>query len=74
MPGQTYDGLYEDLAEKGFGEAELELVIQLNLVEMHSDEFETTSTHFGERTEIMEWFKLTDLGREALKSIEAQVN
>ena len=74
MPEQTYDGLYENLAEKGFGQVELELVIQLNLVEMHSGEFETPSTHFGERTEIMEWFELTDLGRETLKSIEAQVN
>lgn len=74
MPEQTYDGLYENLAENGFGEAELEMVIQLNLVEMHSGEFETPSTHLGERTEIMEWFELTDLGRETLKSIEARVS
>jgi hypothetical protein len=74
MPEHTYDGLYENLAEEGFGEAELESVIQLNLVEMHSGEFETPDTHFGERTEIMEWFELTDLGRETLKSIVAQAN
>jgi hypothetical protein len=74
MPEQTYDGLFEDLAEKGFGEAELEMMIELNLVEMHSGEFETRNNQFGDQTEIMEWFQLTDLGKETLKSIEAQVD
>lgn len=72
MPESTYDGLFGDLAHKGFGESELGVVIDLNLVELHSAVFETPIDHFSNGSEVMEWLKLTDLGRKALKSIESQ--
>lgn len=73
MPAGTYDGLYEDLAKNGFEETELEKIVELNLVEMHSREFETPMNHLSEGTEVMEWFELTALGRKALESIETEV-
>jgi hypothetical protein len=72
MPESTYDGLYESLAESGFGEAELEAVIELNLVEMHSAEFETPINQLSDETEIVEWFELTELGRETLQSLDGE--
>ena len=75
MPAGTYDGLYEDLANNGFEETDLEKIVGLNLVEMHSGEFETpTSYQFSDGTEVMEWFEVTELGRKALESIEAEVD
>ena len=57
MPAGSYEGLYEDLAKNGFEETELEKIIGLNLVEMHSGEFETSTRHLIDRTEVMEWFR-----------------
>lgn len=71
MPAGTYDGLYEELAKNGFGETELEKIIELNLVEMHSGEFETSMV--SDETDVMEWFELTELGRKAFESIKAEV-
>lgn len=72
MPAVTYDGLFEDLAKSGFGEQELEAVFDLNLVEMHSAEFETPIDRFSDGTEIIEWFELTDLGQNGLDSINSK--
>jgi len=69
MPESTYDGLYDDLAETGFWEPELEAVFRLNLVEMHSAEYETPEGGFWDSVEIIEWIKLTDLGRKTLDSL-----
>ena len=75
MPAGTYDGLYEDLAKHGFEETDLEKIVDLNLVEMHSGKFETPTSHqFSAGTEVMEWFEVTKLGRKALESIEAEVD
>jgi hypothetical protein len=69
MPEDTYDGLFEDLAENGFTENDLNSVFMLDLVVMHSTEIEMP---LNPTEEVLDWFELTDLGREALKSIEAQ--
>ncbi len=75
MPAGTYDSLYEDLAKHGFEETDLEKIIELNLVEMHSREFETaTGHHFADETEVMEWFEVTELGRKALEFVHAEVD
>jgi len=71
MPESTYDGLYEDLAGSGFGEPELEAAFNLNLVEMHSTEYEVPIDRFSDGTEKIEWFELTELGRTALQSINS---
>lgn len=71
MPEFTYDGLYEDLAGSGFGELELEAVFDLNLVEMHSAEFEIPTRQFSNETDTVEWFELTELGQKALESIDS---
>lgn len=72
MPVQTYDGLFERLARNGFGESELHAAMDLNLVVMHSGEHEIPCSWRGTlgETEIVEWFELTDLGREVLKTAE----
>lgn len=72
MPELTYDGLFEDLAKSGFGEPELEAVSDLNLVEMHSAEFETPIDRFSGGIEIIEWFQLTELGQNTLESISSK--
>lgn len=69
MHEDTYDGLFEDLAENGFTENDLNSVFMLDLVVMHSTEIEMP---LDPTEEVLDWFELTDLGREALKSIEAQ--
>lgn len=69
MPELTYDGLFEDLADIGFGETELESVFELNLVEMHSAKYETPVDSFSDGKETVEWFQLTELGKNALASI-----
>lgn len=70
MLEDTYDGLYEDLAKNGFGESELESVFTLNLIEMHSEIFETPNNSFISGSETVEWLKLTELGSKTLESIE----
>ncbi len=72
MPELTYDGLFEDLAKSGFGEPELEAVSELNLVEMHSAEFETPIGRFTDGIETIEWFQLTELGQNTLESINSK--
>jgi hypothetical protein len=57
--------------EAGFGEPELESVFNLNLVEMHSTEYEVPIDRFSDGTERIEWFELTELGRTALQSIKS---
>ena len=71
MPAGTYDGLFEGLAMNGFKDEELTRAVELNLIEMHSGEGETSFDSPSE-TEVMEWFELTKLGREALESIKAE--
>lgn len=71
MPELTYDGLFEDLAKRGFGEPELEAVIDLNLVEMHSAEYEAPVDNFSDGTEIIEWLQLTELGQNTLEAINS---
>ena len=46
--------------------------MNLNLVEMHSGKSEGPRSLEGTlgQTEFVEWFELTDLGREALKAAE----
>lgn len=72
MPESTYDGLFEDLATSGFGEKDLESAFTLNLVEMHSAEFEVPINQLSEETEVVEWFELTDLGRKAFQSLDCE--
>jgi hypothetical protein len=74
MPAGTYDGLYEDLTKNGFGESVLEKIVELNLVEMHSGEFEIAINQVSDQTEVMEWFELTELGRKAFESIKAEAS
>ena len=51
---------------------ELHAAMNLNLVEMHSGKSEGPRSLEGTlgETEFVEWFELTDLGREALKAAE----
>jgi hypothetical protein len=75
MPAGTYDGLYEDLVKSGFEETDIEKLVDLDLIEMHSGEFETPTGHqFSSETEAMEWFEVTERGLKALESIEAKAN
>lgn len=74
MPETTYDGLNEDLAGSGFGESELKAVFDLNLVEMHSSDYEDPTDRFSDFTETIEWFQLTELGQTALQAINDNVD
>lgn len=74
MPESTYDGLYEDLANSGFGESELESVFDLNLVVMHSSVHEAPNDCFGDGSATIEWFELTELGQTALQAINENVD
>jgi len=68
MPDETYDGLFESLAENGFDQPDLDAVFYLDLVRMHSalvGDHERLQTSLIE-IEKMEWFELTDLGKDAL--------
>ena len=70
MLESTYDGLFEDLAQNGFDESYLEQAFRLNLVEMHSSQCEAPAAHFSsDGVDTIEWFQLTDLGRNALEAI-----
>ncbi len=71
MPEGTYDGLFEDLARGGFDEKELEAAFVLDLIEMHSANVETTFDNSYD-VEFIEWFELTDLGREVLQSLKGE--
>ena len=71
MPEGTYDGLFEDLAYGGFGEKELEAVFELGLIEMHSANVEPTFNNLYD-IEFVEWFELTDLGREVIQSLKGE--
>lgn len=70
MPESVYDGLFEDLAQNGFGDSDLEQAFELKLVEMHSSQCEFEADEFWDGVERIEWFQLTDLGRKALEAIE----
>ncbi len=66
MPEETYDGLFWDLTKNGFSKNDLDSVFKLDLVVMHSAMIEMPT---DQTMEDIEWFELTILGREALKSI-----
>ena len=70
MPKLTYDGLFEELASVGFGDSALEAAIELNLVEMHSAEYESPhcTDDLYQDIGLLEWFQLTELGRKALEA------
>jgi hypothetical protein len=74
MVEETYDGLFEDLVYNDFGELELHAAMSLKLVKMHLGECENPRSLEGmvRETEfvVVEWFELSDLGREALEATE----
>jgi uncharacterized protein (TIGR02391 family) len=66
MPECVYDGLFEDLARHGYGDEQMEHLIDLNLIEMHSAYVED-DPHIGD---IIEWFVLGNLGKQFLSDID----
>ena len=72
MPELTYDGLFEDLAENGFSDSEFEAVFDLDLVQMHSSEFQVPGDRHGDSAEVIEWIELTELGKKTVESINSK--
>lgn len=69
FPFEIFDGMFEDLAERGYSDRQYQAVFDLDLVEYHS---EMRNHGFpGEPTEwdIFGWLELTPMGRKVLAQI-----
>lgn len=62
MPEQIYDGLFDDLANSGYGDNHLSSLISFNLIEMRSG-FINNSDNSLEKHE---WFILGEVGKQFL--------
>ena len=69
FPFEIFDGMFEDLAERGYSDRQYQAVFDLDLVEYHT---EMRNHGFpGEPTEwdIFGWLELTPMGRKVLAQI-----
>lgn len=64
----SYDGLFEELAEKGFGSEQLESVFDIGLVEMHCSKGENFLPAKDDLVD-MEDITLTELGRQVMETL-----
>ena len=70
FPDETFDGMFEELAESGFSDQHYQAVFDLGLVEYHED-LSDHNVH-GEtiNSDIFGWFELTSEGRKILAQIQ----
>ena len=69
LPDEVVDGFYEDLYEKGFRDAQLEAVIDLDLVQYQVEDYVPSTyelLHDPSYPDTIAWFELTDLGKKAV--------
>ena len=69
-PYETFDGLFEDLAEKGYTERQIQVVFDLGFIE-YKDEIKNHSLP-GEPADwdMFGWFELTLMGQRVLDQIQ----
>lgn len=71
IPDDIFDGLYEDLFEKGFSEEQLFAVLDLGLAEYKTETYIPTFNEIKSNTVLADeisWFELTNLGKELVGS------
>lgn|SRR5574341_1613072 len=76
VPDGAVDGLREDLLEIGMDDFQIDAVIELDLVRYHEDDYvpaldELASGIYPPKT--IGWFELTQLGRETMDNIQANI-
>ncbi len=71
FPDEVFDGLFDELLERGLGEAQLQAVIEIGLIACRVQDYTPSLEElraFDYHPHTMAWFELTDLGREALSA------
>ena len=70
FPNETFDGMFEELANKGFSDEQYEIVFELDLVEYKSKIMNHSMSDDDPDWDDFGWLELTDLGRKVLKELK----
>jgi len=70
FPHETFDGMFEDLANKGFSDEQYEIVSELDLVEYKSKKLNHSMSEDDPEWDDFGWLELTDLGKEVIKELQ----
>jgi uncharacterized protein (TIGR02391 family) len=69
FPYETFDGMFEDLAERGYSERQYQVVFDLDFVEYHSEMRNHSFPGEPADWDTFGWLELTPEGREVLAQI-----
>ena len=70
FPHESFDGMFEDLTERGYTKAQYQVVFDLGLVEYHSEIKDHSHPGGPEDWDDFGWIELTPLGRKILTQIQ----
>ena len=71
FPHETFDGMFENLAERGYSERQHQVVFDLDLVEYHSEMRNHSFPGEPEDWDDFGWFELTPQGRKVLNQLKS---